>query len=414
VEPAGWSGPEILGDGGMRDEVSPRVAASAGGDAIAVWSTFETIVARRFSRRQGWAPIERIDAASANSRNDPRVAMDSAGNAIAVWSEPFGLWANRYAAGRGWSGPQRISNPHPASLRTSSFSGVANVAMDGSGGALALWNQNTPAASRPEQVWSNRFAVAGGWGTPQQLQAGRGDGVWTPDLAVTTSGEALAVWLRSPDRGTPPQEIWASAFLPSRSWDAPAQIEPTDGAVWVNPPRVALDTRGNALVVWNRDNEVVAKRFVGGGGWTASEQIGLGGGSEVATDAQGNALAVWAQPAGIVANRFVVGAGWTGAERIDGQTGDAAVGPALAVEPAGHAWVTWTDVHGTRGQIVARRFLVGHGWEAPVAVSQGTADAMLADVAVDSAGNVVVVWREGHGDLTGQRVTIWARRFVAG
>jgi hypothetical protein len=301
----------------------------------------------------------------------------------------------------------RISNAHIVTVRNPWFSGEASVVMDGSGNALVVWNHNDPTTSVPDQVWWNRFTVAGGWGTPQQLQAGRRNEVSPPDVAVSPSGEAVAVWLRSPYGGTPPQEIWAAAFLPGRSWQTPTPIEPADSLTWVYRPRVAMDARGNAIVVWNRDDQVLAQRFVAGAGRTEAEPIGLGAGAEVATDAQGNAFALWGHQRELMASRFVVGRSWTAAERVaDGSGG------VLAVEPAGNAWVAWAG--GSDRGITTRRFLVRQGWEAPAAAIEGRPDVFLTDIAVDAAGNAFVVWREGHGDeLIGQRVSIWARRFVA-
>lgn len=73
----------------------------ATGSAVAVWSqsdgTRGTILSNRYTPSGGWGTAKLIEADNAGGVDSPQVAMDGSGNAIAVWSQDDGTWNSIYS-----------------------------------------------------------------------------------------------------------------------------------------------------------------------------------------------------------------------------------------------------------------------------------------------------------------------------
>ena len=342
-----------------------------------------------------------ISARDGGNASDPEVAVDPSGNAVAVFSQSDGtrysIFANRFTPTAGWGAPEQIADD-------GSSAHGAQVAVDSSGNAVAVWEQfNT---------FANRFTPTAGWGAPEVIGVGVG-----PQVAVDPSGNAVAVGQLFVD-GT--RHIFANRFTPTAGWGAPEVIDDDDGAD-ARGAQVAVDPSGNAVVVWEQSEGVpapytiFANRFTPTAGWGAPEQIETDDGGyaaypQVAVDPSGTAVAVWMQSEGdrgtIFANRFTPAAGWGAAERIE--TGDYAAYPQVAVDPSGNAIAVWQQQGGARDTIWANRFTPTAGWGAAERIeTDDEVDAFLPQVAVDPSSNAVVVWVQSDGT----RYSIWANRF---
>ena len=191
-------------------------------------------------------------------------------------------------------------------------------------------------------------AVAKAWGTAALIETDNVGNAENVQVAVNTSGEAVAVW-QQPDSTS--INIHAARYSPATGWHTPEPIDTEPETS--QQPAVAIDAQGNAFVVWLRSegssNSVWARRFTAQGGWGSPVllETGLGdaGNPQVAVDGSGNAIVVfWQQEGGrvnIVANRYVNGAGWGTATAIETDgTGDAGA-PQIAMDAAGNAMVVW-------------------------------------------------------------------------
>jgi hypothetical protein len=146
-------------------------------------------------------------------------------------------------------------------------------------------------------------------------------------------------------------------------------------------------------------------------GWSGPQRIGQAagaGGMQVALDAQGTGVAVWQEPSGTLAATLGSTGTWSPAERLDGETAPRA----LDAAGSGFFHLAWRGVDGAAAAILARRFVPGQGWTAPVRVSQGGQtdsfldDASRPDVAVAPDGSAFVAWRQ----IAGGDHRIWAAR----
>jgi hypothetical protein len=233
-----------------------------------------------------------------------------------------------------------------------------------------------------------------------------------PELAMTSSGAALAVWdgEEGPDCAQSPASLTCIHIVEVAARDGSTGVwgwgdriaRPGVGA----RPTVALNDSGRAAVLWVHDigrDRVVqatyrtgpAERFPNPSDLSAavlevrSHHIGL--------DAAGNAVAVWAERHGsdydVAGEMRSVASGTWGAPVVL-STSNVRAGPGLAVTPAGEAFAIWIEGSSV---LLARGDLTGGVWDPPVTLSRNA--GAEADVAVNPVGDAVAVW--GLGDRPG-------------
>ncbi len=136
---------------------------------------------------------------------------------------------------------------------------------------------------------------------------------------------------------------------------------------------------------------------------------------QIAMDARGNAIAVWLQGDGtryhIWANRYVAGAGWGTAELIETNSLENAASPQIAMDSTGNAIAVWRQNDGTRNHTWANRYVAGAGWgTAELIETDNAGDVFIPQLAMDPSGNAIAVWSQSDGT----RSHLWANRYVAG
>ncbi len=321
------------------------------------------------------------------------------------------------AAGPVWEGPVLISGDDPLEVYTGSA-----VAADSSGNAIAVWSNGNNTNWSSGTIWANRFWPGYGWGVPEQI-AGPLEVVYPvgpgADVAVDSEGAAVAVWSGN-------GSIWASSLyrlsrVPTYEWAPPLPIRGQGG--FARSPQIAMDSSGRALVAWGEYNQtgtsvwasIWTDWFVPQEGWGEPTRMGggeFGGGPlQVAASQTGSGVVIWEEvDAGnatgrLMANSFVPGLGWGSAVRIDVE--GCPWGARLAVSPAGDGVIVWMEGGWAgcqlRGPVLARSFTADGRWSAAAKGPNGT----TPDVAVDEAGNALVVWR------TGDLRELWVSQFLA-
>ncbi len=303
----GWQTAALVASAGNASD--PRVAVDPSGNAIAVWEQDngiqENIWANRYDVKTGaWGTTKPVET-DAGHAFDPQIAVDPSGNAIAVWVQNDGtwdnIWANQFNATTGAWGTAELIEANAGNA------GSPQVAVGPSGNAIAVWVQNDEIGNG---IFASRYDVnTGAWGTAELIETGKGD-AGDPRVAVDASGNAIAVWQQHD--GTR-DGIWANRYdVKTGTWGTAELIE--TGAGGAGSPQVAVDTFGNAIAVWVEGvGNVWANRFnATTGAWGTAELIGMGPGGadspQIAVDPSGNAIAVWVQNNGvrngIWANRF--------------------------------------------------------------------------------------------------------------
>jgi hypothetical protein len=325
-----------------------------------------------------------------------QVAFSSQGDAVAVWRRYNGVnyivqGAVRPAGG-GWQAPVDLSG---AGQNASG----QQVAVDSQGNAVAVWQRYNGTN------WIAQGAVrpaGAGWQAPADL-SGAGQSGYGPRVAVDSQGNAVAVWERS--NGTN-YIVQGAVRAAGGVWQAPADLsaagQDADGA------RVAVDSQGNAVAVWERYNGanyiVQGAVRAAGGVWQAPVDLSAAGQSadfpQVAVDSQGNAVAIWQRSNGanVIVQGAVRAAGgvWQAPVDLSGAGRDA-YDPQVAFDAQGSAVAVWDRSNGTNKIVQGAVRAAGGVWRAPVDLSGVGQNASDPQVAFDAQGNAVAVWERYNG-----------------
>ncbi len=255
-----------------------------------------------------------------------------------------------------------------------------------------------------------------------------------PRVAANADGNAIAVWEQSDGSR---KDIWASHYEPGLGWSRPGLVE-ADTTVSASNPQPAMDDNGNATVVWELGDEessassIWANRYVAGDGWGIPEALEADAGAarkpRIAANAAGQVIAVWAQDndlgvSGIRANRYVPDSGWSGPESLESDAVSNAYEAQVDINDAGVAFVVWEQEDAAFGfatQIWANRFVPdGSGWVGAERIERDPyfeiEDARIPQIAVDGAGNAIVVFEQDaqFRDPIGV-LRIWRSHYVPG
>jgi hypothetical protein len=188
---------------------------------------------------------------------------------------------------------------------------------------------------------------------------------------------------------------------------------------------VAISNKGLGLVLWTEpaSAHTVLKARLGNGldaGVTLSS-TGDAGAPRVAFDAAGNALAVWTvfsnQRNTLWSSRFSAASSqWEAARMLSAPDAVAsAYLPDLALDQAGNAMVVWHQGDGRANHFDgwAAQYAVATGrWSAATRVTDGISNVHSTRVALNAAGQGWLAWAQERGDGTtadSQPVDVWAR-----
>lgn len=173
----------------------------------------------------------------------PALALDGRGDAIAAWADD-GVSASYRPAGRRFGSPRRLA----------ASGGSVTVAFAASGAAVVVWLEGSVVreASR---------SASGAW-SPSATISSPVESAGDPTLAVAPNGEAVVVWVnehQTVDGAL--QTIQAAVRPPGGQFGNVTQLSPE--ARLGGQPAVAIDNRGNAVVVWEGVNGVVESASFG-------------------------------------------------------------------------------------------------------------------------------------------------------
>ena len=198
----------------------------------------------------------------------------------------------------------------------------------------------------------------------------------------------------------------AAAPAGAAPWSAPEEISvPGGSASW---SKVGIDAAGNATAVWTRSDGLhllaqAAERPVGGI-WGAptdlSPPIGNAESPTLAVDPAGDVIVAWKQrmagSEAIEVSYKPAGGSWEGPTALE--FGSAVVEtPALAIDDAGDAVVIWRQGVGGNHVILAASMPAGGTWASPVAISSSALNAEAPDVAMSASGTAAAVWQSSSG-----------------
>ena len=389
---AAWLAPQDI-SGPNQSITFPEVAVNASGDAVAVWPRDDggkTIVeaAERPAGGDWLEPVVLSDPAGEDELGETHVALDAAGNAVAVWSAFDSGSVIRTAtrpAGGDWSDPEDLFT---ADGRT------PQLAMNAAGDAVAVWSGFNGAAL---VTWAATRPAGGDWSAPEDLSVtGEADSFF-PQVSIDADGNAIAVWGRQIT--AEPDVIRAATRPAGGGWSAAEDISlaSTDA----QEPEVAMNTAGTAVAAWATGSGIQAVVRPPGGDWSEppAQVSAMGqsaGDPALAIDSNGSAFAIWQGPgvSGQVLRAAVLppGGNWSPPKEVSAEE-EGFVSYEIEAHASAGAIATWTrKVSLTTYGVQAAVRPPGGGWLEPEDLSAEGENAGLPDLGFDEAGNAVAIW----------------------
>lgn len=396
---------------------SPAQVCTVTNGSGVVTTTNITNISVICEEQRHWHVAQEIGQSVGDSR-DAKIATGSGGNALAIWTlqpdpaaAPVGVFSNVLTPS-GWSSPLQVS-PLDSAFRP-------KLVADGGGNAFSVWH--TFNGSFFNVLWS-RYTANGGWSVPAPIGNPNSSKQIEPQIALDSQGDAIAVWQQFDGNRS---RIVASRYVAGIGWGvataadlAPANTHSGDAV----QPQIAIDTHGNALIVWQQFDPAVnqanlwANRYsVADNTWGTAVELGQAQNLEdpdrtprILCDSNDGALVVWNQPpVGVWADRYLPGSGWQTPQLI--RSGPATDHPDVGLDANGNALAVWDEpVASGQRSIWSNQFTTTTGWGTAAPIESHTGgDAGRAKIAVDSGGNALAVWQQRIDALNTSNV--WALR----
>jgi hypothetical protein len=385
--PANWLDPVDLSKPG-RDALSPEIAMDSGGNALAVWERerpegpgINLQYATRSAGELFGAPLDlqRLEG-------DAKLAMAPNGEAAVLWRaliNPPGSHVVNVATrppGGSFSPPVTILPKSPSSIPQEPRLAI------GSGGAIVVtWAEFDPTSEFPN------FSCGVSPFPPNEPTE-----CDVPSHVMATVRPAGGVFT-APEQISPPT--------------APKPATPAEQEVWAkeesvkdaSQARPAIDAAGNAVVVFtyfDGTESVIHSnvRQVGaefGESVQISQSGGNAGGPDLDMDAAGTAIATWIRaeaPAQMIQAALRPPGGSFSVLGNLSPVGGAADSAAIDVSESGSATIVWRLDGFPETFLQAASRAPGGAFDNPVNMSSGKDNPLFPEVAVNDAGDAIVVW----------------------
>jgi hypothetical protein len=338
---------------------SPDIAVDSAGNINVVWRDLvynpgtphiiEIFFSRSIDDGLTWSQPVNISNPSVYSTS-PAIALDSVGNIDVVWADRTpgndDIYFSRSTnGGETWSQAVNISN-------TPGVSQSPVIAVDYAGNIDVTWFDET---SRNYDIYFSRSTDDGlTWNQVVNI-SNHLEYSSSPDIAVDSAGNIYAAWSAS----TLYDDIYFSrASVDSLSWSQPVNISHTFDTSFY--PAIAVDSAGNPNVVWydmiymgKINKSIVRFSHSADNGTTWSQQVNLSDKMEIhyfadiVVDSVGNINVVWSDDS--LGHLFVYfrrsiddGVTWSQAASVSHHL-SIPLYPAMALDSAGNINVVWAD-----------------------------------------------------------------------
>lgn len=247
-------------------------------------------------------------------------------------------------------------------------------------------------------------AAPPGWTSPTWTLGTSVDYPWNTRVAVSPSGDAIAVWTT----GNGPMTLWSRSRPAGGTWLDPVAIHSSDG---MYAPELAVDGAGNATLLWldsagSVESLLSARLAAGTDAWSAphilsDEETTWGYGLAAAPD--GGRLASWLEDDGGDGIRLRAATGnatsWNEPQTVSAGEDHSYGVPAATIADGGDATLVWNASVGysdPQGEVWAARD-TGAGWTKETLASNALISFVRA--AGDGDGRVAAAWYENDEEM---------------
>lgn len=412
---------------------APKISYDAAGNGIAVWTSGANVFTQRYTRASDtWGAISLLSPPatpwSLAVQGTASLSVDSGGDALVAWLQSEGAYAAKYDAASGaWSAPELIG-------ASTSYAGEQVVAAIRGGTAAVLWadanNHGLRAtrwtghawvtdvlptgASGPgvisqlrmsidgvgnitivptvgyDTAYMSRFnAASGQWSNPTALEGGAAARYYL-DSAFDANGDGFALWGAGSElsvrRYTAATNTWGDAIVVSAQ------------AYRYGTPALSVDASGNAVVVWNDDDNgersLKARHYSAAtASWSGDAVLAAGGGSPLSITMQGaSAVVGFVRSQGLHVSRFD-GTSWSAAQRVDSDSREVTEA-SVTMDASGNVAAIWRQ-RGDLGAdtVFVNRFIGAlNAWSGAVARTTPAFDSLNPQIVFDGNGNAWAGW----------------------
>jgi hypothetical protein len=352
----------------------------------------------------------------------PEIAIDNQDNIFVVWvrwNTPNHMDDDVYFkkstdGGATWSSEVNVSNTAPID------SGRAEIAVDNSGTIYVVWRGRVLYdPGWKDDIFLSRSTDGGStWSTGINISKNQYDSDH-PDIAVDSDGNINVVWNENSQK----RVLFSRSGDGGNTWSSAVIISPTVFEFYAEPA-IAVDIDDNLNVVWFDDSagngiyEINFSRSTNSGlNWSPATKVNSNPHysrfPDIAADSSGNLHVVW-QVGGpnnimdIASSRSDdFGTSWSVASTVYNiSSGIVAWHPRIAVDSAGNINVVWYNGYDysvlpeSWDILFCRSINNGVSWLSSMEISNLEVNTN-PDIAVDSAGHIHVVWMFRKHSSTG-------------
>jgi hypothetical protein len=420
------------------NQTNPSVATDSNGNFVVIWQSTaqdgdgEGVYGQRYDAAGVPQGGEfHVNTYTTSNQAAPRVAMDIDGDFVVVWkslgqdTSGEGVYGQRYnAAGVPQGDEMRLGAP-VAGDQT-----VPTVGIAADGTWVVVWQSSNHDGSGAG-IHARRYNPSGGsFGVTLQINTYTTGNQTNPSVAVDADGDFVVTWQSANQDGSG-EGIYARRFNSSfTAQGAEFRVNTyTTGAQ--RNPRVAVDTDGDFVIAWQSANQdgsgygIYTQRYtnagVADGGeftantYTTNAQLS----PSLGMSSTGDFVLAWqsigqdGDTEGIYAQRYSASFAEGGEIQVNSHTTGDQTRSHIAVDADGDYVVVWHGVGPDGFAIYGRKFKIeGGAAGSPFRINTYTTDSKgNAHVAMDAAGNFVVVWESAFQD--GSDSGVYGQRFDA-
>jgi hypothetical protein len=241
-------------------QIYPQVTRGGDGAFVVVWESQGEdgsgagIFGRRFD--SGGAPLGpdfRVNSYTTGNQGRPKIARDAAGSFVVVWhsdgqdGDNYGVFGRRFD-----SGGSPLGSDFQVNSYTTNVQMLPSIATDAGGGFLVVWEGRDPDG---RGVVGRRFDSGGNpLGPDFQVNAYVTNYQTRPAVATDAGGNFVVVWVSNNQDGS-------GYGVFGRRFDAAGSALGSEFLVnayttgFQRNPRIATDTVGNLVVVWQGNGQ---------------------------------------------------------------------------------------------------------------------------------------------------------------
>lgn len=407
IEAANWTAPVNI-SAPDKDAVAPQVIIGTDKKCVAVWSRFNgTNFAVQSSQTKvggAWSKPATLSKLVGNAYY-AKLALNQQDNPIVVWAQKKGstfVIQTTELAEKGWLVPVTLSIPGGAD----NIATKPQIAISDKGNIVVVWQRNDGVNNIIQAVTRNNNRS---WSHPDDLTVSVPEGLGDidPQVAIDAKGNAIAVWVH-----TPTQTVQASVKTQNGPWSLPSIL--SDAGETVSQPQVAFDAFGKAIVVWTRydgTNRIIQSTSCNSNGnWASPVDLSESGqdavNPQLAIDSGGNAFVVWQRSDGVhtIIQAATKQGGrtsqdWSPATDLS-LPGEDASDPKISINANRLVGVIWKRSDGANFIIQVTTKVPGNPWAPPVSISAPGQDATSPNIALDNFDNIVATWQRTDGQNT--------------